>query len=67
MMAQGVLPYKYSEETMLSGLTALGGLPVYLDLAQVLGLTRSIRRNMGGGRERRRLLGRRRRGGWLQQ
>jgi hypothetical protein len=27
-------------------MTALGGLPVYLDLAQVLGLTRSIRKNM---------------------
>lgn len=45
-MAQGVLPYQYCEETGRSGLTALGGLPVYLDLAQVLGLTQSIRRNM---------------------
>ena len=27
-------------------MTALGGLPVYLDLAKVLGLTRSIRQNM---------------------
>lgn len=46
MMAQGVLPYQYGEEAGHSGLTALGGLPVYLDLAHVLGLTRSIRKRM---------------------
>jgi len=37
-MPQGVLPYKYEEGKSASGLTALAGLPVYLDLASVLGL-----------------------------
>ena len=37
-MPQGVLPYKYEEEKTQSGMTALAGLPVYLDLASVLGL-----------------------------
>jgi len=32
-MAQGVLPSKYEEETSSVGMTALGGLPLYLDLA----------------------------------
>lgn len=42
-MAQGVLPYKYEEERAGGGMTALGGLPIYLDLASVLGLGDSIR------------------------
>ncbi len=42
-MAPELLPYKYGEETRDSGLTALGGLPLYLDLAKGLGLVRSIR------------------------
>ncbi len=37
-MPQGVLPYKYEEEKMNAGMTSLAGLPVYLDLASVLGL-----------------------------
>ena len=37
-MAQGVLPYKYEEDKTNAGLTALAGLPVYLDPASVLGL-----------------------------
>lgn len=37
-MPQGVLPYKYEEEKTNTGMTALAGLPVYLDLASVLGL-----------------------------
>ena len=41
-MAQGVLPYKYEEEKTTSGMTALAGLPVYLDLASVLNLGESI-------------------------
>lgn len=40
IMPQGVLPYKYEEEKTQSGMTALAGLPVYLDLASVLGLGR---------------------------
>jgi hypothetical protein len=31
-MAQGALPFQYEAETAASGVTALGGLPVYLDL-----------------------------------
>ena len=45
-MAQGVLPFKYEEEKTLSGTTALAGLPVYLDLAKVLGLTKSIEKHL---------------------
>jgi hypothetical protein len=45
-MAQGVLPYKYEEEKTESGMTALAGLPVYLDLASVLGLGDHIQRHM---------------------
>ncbi len=41
-MAQGVFPYKYEEEKTTSGMTSLAGLPVYLDLASVLGLEESI-------------------------
>jgi len=42
-MAQGVLPYKYEDERSDGGMTALAGLPIYLDLAAVLGLADSIR------------------------
>jgi hypothetical protein len=31
-MAQGALPFQYEAETAASGVTALGGLPIYLDL-----------------------------------
>jgi hypothetical protein len=36
MMPQGVLPFQYLEETSSSGMTALAGLPAYLDLAKDL-------------------------------
>jgi hypothetical protein len=42
-MAQGVLPYKYEEEKTDGGMTALAGLPIYLDLASVLDVADSIR------------------------
>ncbi len=42
-MAQGVLPYKYEEERNNAGMTAMGGLPIYLDLAYVLEVRESIR------------------------
>jgi hypothetical protein len=45
-MPQGVLSYKYEEEKQTSGMTALAGLPVYLDLASVLGLGDHIRAHM---------------------
>jgi hypothetical protein len=41
-MPQGVLPYKYEEDKNDSAITALAGLPLYLDLAFALGLPRSI-------------------------
>jgi hypothetical protein len=34
-MAQGVLPFKYEAEKNRSGMTALAGLPTYLELASV--------------------------------
>jgi hypothetical protein len=45
-MAQGVLPFQYKEQSSVSGLTALGGLPAYLDLAQAAGLGDAIRRHL---------------------
>jgi hypothetical protein len=41
-MAQGVLPFKYELEKRTRGLTGLAGLPLYLDLAYVIGLHRTI-------------------------
>lgn len=41
-MAQRGLPYEYEIEEGKSGLTALGGLPTYLDLARATGLLKSI-------------------------
>jgi Transposase DDE domain group 1 len=41
-MAQGVLPYKYEEESKPAGMTSLAGLPIYLDLASVLGVSDCI-------------------------
>lgn len=46
-MAQGVLPFKYQREAKADGATALGGLPLYLELAHVLGLGRSIHKHVG--------------------
>ena len=46
MMAQGVLPFKYEEEKKDTGLTGLAGLPTYLDLASVMGISESIARHL---------------------
>ena len=51
-MSQGVLPFQYEEEKKSAGMTGLGGLPTYLDLARVVGLARSIGSHVqarGGG------------------
>jgi len=45
-MTQGVLPFKYEEEKTQSGMTSLAGLPVYLDLAKVIGLSKSINKHL---------------------
>lgn len=39
---QDVLPYKVEQEKVSSGMTALGGLPAYLDLARVFKLAGSV-------------------------
>jgi len=45
-MTQGTLPFKYENEKQGLGLTALGGLPVYLDMAKAMGLADSIDRHV---------------------
>jgi len=45
-MAQGILPFKYESEKSTTGMTARAGLPVYLDLAEVLGLSKSIQKHL---------------------
>jgi len=42
MVAQGVLPYQLEVETHKTSLTGLAGLPIYLDLAYVVGLRDAI-------------------------
>lgn len=45
-MTQGVLPFQYEEEKTSTGMTALAGLPAYLDLARVAGLADSVERHV---------------------
>jgi hypothetical protein len=45
-MAQGVLGFQYESDRSNSGLTALGGLPVYMDMVKQSGLARAIRRHI---------------------
>ena len=45
-MAQGILPFKYETEKKTTGMTAPGGLPAYLDLDQVIGLSKSIQKHI---------------------
>lgn len=42
IMAQGVLPFQYQDQKHVAGLTALAGLPTYLDLAHASGLRDAI-------------------------
>ena len=46
IMPQGILSYKYEEEKQSTGMTALAGLPVYLDLASVMGISESIQQHL---------------------
>jgi hypothetical protein len=48
MIKQGVLPFSYESEPTESGMTALAGLPAYLELASVAGLTASLQRHLEG-------------------
>ena len=45
-MAQGLLSFKYELERKDTGMTALGGLPIYLDLASALGIGESIEKHL---------------------
>ena len=45
-MAQGLLPFTYEEEKKDTGMTALAGLPVYLDLARIAGLSKSVQKHL---------------------
>lgn len=45
-MTQGVLGFQYGSEGRSSGMTALAGLPLYLDLAETSALWRSIERHL---------------------
>lgn len=45
-MPQGVLPIQYEIDPNLQGLTALGGLPLYLELAHVSGLVEAIKKHL---------------------
>jgi len=45
-MTQGVLPFKYESEKKTTGMTALAGLPVYLDLSRVIGLSKLIEKHL---------------------
>lgn len=46
-MPQGVLPFQYQAEKRANGLTALAGLPMYLDLVHASGLPKMIARRVG--------------------
>jgi len=46
MVAQGVLPYQLEADTKRSTLTGLAGLPIYLDLAHIVGLRDAIARHV---------------------
>jgi hypothetical protein len=45
-MEKNIDPFEYEVDPVNSGQTALAGLPAYLDLAAVCGLTDSIRRHL---------------------
>ena len=46
MVAQGVLPFQYEEEQRPGGMTALAGLPLYLELFAAAGVTKAIARHV---------------------
>ena len=46
-MPQGLLPFKYEVERETSGMTALAGLPPYLDLAHAMRLAAAAERHLG--------------------
>ncbi len=46
-MRQGVLPFQYEQEKRSTGMTALSGLIIYLELLHASGLKSSIERHVG--------------------
>jgi hypothetical protein len=44
--AQGILPLEYEVEKKTTAMTAMGGLPIYIDLAKMIGLGRSIQKHL---------------------
>ena len=46
-MSQGVLGFQYEVDNKRSEMTALGGLPVYLEFGHVMGLTGCLRDRLG--------------------
>ena len=45
-MPQGILPFKYEEERRSGGMTGLAGLPTYVELGHILGLSDAIDAHM---------------------
>jgi hypothetical protein len=46
LVPQGLLPFKYEKERSEAGMTGLGGLPLYLDLAAAMKLEEMIERHL---------------------
>ena len=46
-MPQGVLPFQYAAERSSTGMTAMAGAGVYLDMVAAAGLWESVRRHVG--------------------
>ena len=46
-MKQGVLPFQYEQEKRSTGMTALSGLIIYLELLHASGLKSSIEHHVG--------------------
>lgn len=51
MVAQGILPFQLERERESTGLTSLAGLPLYLELAHVAGVWRSVAEQVRTGRD----------------
>ena len=51
-MSQGVLGFQYEVDNKRSEMTALGGLPVYLEFGHVMGLTGYLRDRLSTKQDR---------------
>jgi len=50
-MSQNVLPFQYEAQSQETGMTGLGGLPLYLDLMHRMGMRESISEHIDGRRD----------------